>query len=181
MRRAVVILVLFLGLAGALGGQTQQGSWSNLNRLKAGQGVEVIEFSLKRHAGKFVTVTDELVTIKENGSNVSVKREDVVRVSPQARRACPDRPCSRRSHRGRHWRRLRLEDRFLGGLLARNFRACWHRDWCPKRSHCRRRPPRPYNRLPCHPSCPFALNPKRELSGLWSPWPACACRRSERT
>ena len=81
MRRAVVILVLFLGLAGALGGQTQQGSWSNLNRLKAGQGVEVIEFSLKRHAGKFVTVTDELLTIKENGSNVSVKREDVVRVS----------------------------------------------------------------------------------------------------
>jgi hypothetical protein len=50
MRRAVVILPLFLGLAGALGAQTQQGSWSNL-------------------------------TIKENGSDVSVKREDVVRVT----------------------------------------------------------------------------------------------------
>jgi hypothetical protein len=81
MRRAVLILVLFLGLAGVLRAQTQQGSWSNLNRLKAGQGIEVIESSLKRHAGKFVTVTDELLTIKENGSDVSVKREDVVRVS----------------------------------------------------------------------------------------------------
>ena len=81
MRRPVLILVFFLGLPAALGAQTQQGSWSNLNRLKAGQGVEVIESSLKRHAGKFVTVTDELLTIKENGSNVSVKREDVVRAS----------------------------------------------------------------------------------------------------
>ena len=81
MRRAVPILVLFLGLAGALGAQTRQGSWSNLNRLKVGQGIEVIESGLKGHTGKFVTVTNELLTIKENGSDVSVKREDVVRVS----------------------------------------------------------------------------------------------------
>ena len=77
----VLILVFFLGLPAALGAQTQQGSWSNLNRLKAGQGIEVIESSMKRHAGKFVTVTDELLTLKENGSDVSVKREDVARVS----------------------------------------------------------------------------------------------------
>jgi len=81
MRRPVLILVLFLGLPAALGAQPQQGSWSNLNRLKAGQGIEVIESSMKRHAGKFVTVTDELLTLKENGSDVSVKREDVARVS----------------------------------------------------------------------------------------------------
>jgi hypothetical protein len=81
MRRAVLTLLLFLGLGGALRAQTQQGSWSNLNRLKAGQGIEVIESSLKRHGGKFVTVTDELLTLRENGSDVSVKREDVVRVS----------------------------------------------------------------------------------------------------
>jgi hypothetical protein len=81
MLRPVLILVLFLGLPAALGAQTQQGSWSNLNRLKAGQGIEVIESSMKRHAGKFVTVTDELLTLKENGSDVPVKREDVARVS----------------------------------------------------------------------------------------------------
>jgi len=81
MRRPVLILVLCLGLPAALRAQTQQGSWSNLNRLKAGQGIEVIESNMKRHAGKFVTVSDELLTLKENGSDVSVKREDVVRVS----------------------------------------------------------------------------------------------------
>jgi hypothetical protein len=81
MRRPMPILVLFLGLPAALGAQTQQDSWSNLNRLKAGQGIEVIESSMKRHAGNFVTVTDELLTLKESGSDVSVKREDVGRVS----------------------------------------------------------------------------------------------------
>ena len=81
MRGPVLMLVLLLGLTAALGAQTQQESWSNLNRLKAGQAIEVVESSLKRHAGKFVTVTDKLLTLKENGSDVSVKREDIARVS----------------------------------------------------------------------------------------------------
>lgn len=75
------MVVLFLALAGGLSAQAQQDSWSNLNRLKAGQGIEVIESGLKRHDGKFVAATDGLLTFKENGSDVSVKREDVVRVS----------------------------------------------------------------------------------------------------
>ena len=81
MGRALLILVLLLALAGELGAQTQHDSWSNLYRLKAGQRIEVIESNLKRHAGKFVMVTDELLTLNENGSDVSVRRENVVRVS----------------------------------------------------------------------------------------------------
>jgi hypothetical protein len=80
MQRPVLVLVLLLGLPSALGAQTQ-GSWSNLERLKAGQGIEVIESNIKRHAGKFVTFTDALLTLKENGSDVSLKRENVARVS----------------------------------------------------------------------------------------------------
>ena len=81
MRRIVLLLLFLLGLAGSLGAETRKSSWSNLNSLKAGQGIEVIESKLKRHDGKFVTVTDGLLTMKENGSDISVKREDVVRVS----------------------------------------------------------------------------------------------------
>lgn len=80
-RRLCFILLFFLGLPAALSAQNQKGSWSDLNRLKAGQGVEVIESNLKRHAGKFVAVNDELLTLQEDESTVSLKREDVVRVS----------------------------------------------------------------------------------------------------
>jgi hypothetical protein len=81
MPKAPALLVLFLGIPAMLCGQTQQGSWSNLNNLKAGRGIEVIETSMKRHAGDFVAVTDELLTLREKGSDVSLKREDVARVS----------------------------------------------------------------------------------------------------
>jgi hypothetical protein len=81
VRRPVLIFVLLLGFPCALTAQTQESSWSSLNRLKVGQGIEVLEASLKHHSGKFVIVTDELLTFKENGSDVSLKREDVMRVS----------------------------------------------------------------------------------------------------
>jgi hypothetical protein len=75
------MLVLFFGLPVTLAAQTQPGSWSNLDRLKAGQGIEVIESTMKRHAGNFVAVTSESLRLKEKGSDVSIKREDVARVS----------------------------------------------------------------------------------------------------
>jgi hypothetical protein len=81
MPKASTLLFLFLGIPAALCAQTQHGSWSSLNNLKAGQGIEVIETSMRQHAGRFVAVTDELLTLKEKGSDVSLKREDVARVS----------------------------------------------------------------------------------------------------
>lgn len=75
------VLIFFLSLPAALGAQTQQGSWSGLNGLKSGQGIEVIETSMKRHAGSFVSVDDGSLTLKESGSDVTVKRGNVVRVS----------------------------------------------------------------------------------------------------
>jgi hypothetical protein len=81
MSRSLAPLVLFLGIAGALVAQTQRGSWSDLNGLKRGQGIEVIELSMKSHSGEFVSVTDELLSLKEHGADVTIKRGDVVRVS----------------------------------------------------------------------------------------------------
>ena len=63
MRRVLSALMLF-GIPAALVGQTPDGSWSNLNSLRAGQGIEVIESSMNRHAGEFISVTDELLTLK---------------------------------------------------------------------------------------------------------------------
>lgn len=79
--RRYLIPMFLLALPAALGAQTQHGSWSDLNGLKAGQRIEVVESGMKRHAGEFVTVTDEALTLQENGSDVSLKRGNVARVS----------------------------------------------------------------------------------------------------
>jgi hypothetical protein len=79
--RSCVILVFVLGLPAALCAQKQQGSWPDLRGLRVGQGVVVIDSSMKPHNGEFIGVTDEVLTLQEKGSDVAVKREDVVRVS----------------------------------------------------------------------------------------------------
>ena len=79
--RFSLVLVFVLALPAALCAQKQQGSWSDLRGLRVGQGIVVIESSMKHHDGEFISVTDEALTLQENGSDVSVKREDVVRVS----------------------------------------------------------------------------------------------------
>ena len=81
MRRVALFLLFLIVLSSPLVAQPQKDSWSNLNGLKAGQGIEVFESKLKRHDGKFVTVTDEALTMRENGSDISLIRQDVVRVS----------------------------------------------------------------------------------------------------
>ena len=79
--RRTLTLLSFVALSVAVCAQKTKGSWSNLNDLKSGQGIEVIESSLKSHHGEFVTVTDQLITVRESGTDLSIKREDVVRVS----------------------------------------------------------------------------------------------------
>lgn len=74
------ILIVFLGISSIVFAQKQD-SWTRLNALKAGQGIEVIDSKMKRYDGEFVMVTDELLTLKENSSDVSIKREKVARVS----------------------------------------------------------------------------------------------------
>src|SRR6202034_121742 len=76
-----LILVLILGLPATLWAQRQQASWSDLRGLRAGQGIEVIESNMKHHSGEFIAVTDEILTFQESGSDLSIKRVDIVRVS----------------------------------------------------------------------------------------------------
>jgi len=77
----VLVFAFFLGLPGALWAQKQRGQWSDLRGLRVGQGIVVIEASMKHHDGDFISVTDEALTFQEKGSDISVKREAVVRVS----------------------------------------------------------------------------------------------------
>lgn len=79
--RLCLFVVLFLALPSVLWAQDGKRSWSDLNRLKPGQGIEVIGFRMQRHSGKFINVTDQSLTLREGGSELSIKREEIVRVS----------------------------------------------------------------------------------------------------
>jgi hypothetical protein len=76
-----LIPVFLLMFTAALCAQNAKDSWSNLNTLKSGQRIEVIESSMKRHQGQFVTFTDDILSVQEKGSEIAIKREDIVRVS----------------------------------------------------------------------------------------------------
>ena len=78
--RILVLLAFLSGISNTLPAQ-EGGTWSDLNRLRAGQKIQVVETNMKRHDGRFVAATDELLSFKEGGSDVSIKRNDVARVS----------------------------------------------------------------------------------------------------
>jgi hypothetical protein len=62
-----MVLVFVLGFPAALYAQRQQGSWPDLRGLRVGQGIVVIEASMKHHDGEFVSVTDDGLTLQEKG------------------------------------------------------------------------------------------------------------------
>lgn len=84
--RRTLIVLCFVALPVTVFAQKGKESWSKLNGLKSGQGIEVIESNMKSHHGQFVTVTDQSLTVQENGADVSIRRDDVVRVSTSSAR-----------------------------------------------------------------------------------------------
>ena len=118
-----------LELPAALCAEKSLGSWSNLHGLEVGQGIEVIESSMGHHSGEFVTVSDDVATLQEKGSDVSVKREYIVRVDRirrPARRARRDWPGCRRSRRAGASERLWSESSRAGFWQARRQRGFTH-------------------------------------------------------
>lgn len=79
--RQVALIVMLLGMPVLSHAQTNRNSWDALNTLHAGQRIEVVETNLKKHKGTFSTVTDEALQLREGGSDVGIKKEDVMRVT----------------------------------------------------------------------------------------------------
>lgn len=61
----------------------QQGkqSWDNLNRLQAGQKIQVVQMDMKSLEGRFLGFTDEMISLRVKKDEIAVPREEVVRVS----------------------------------------------------------------------------------------------------
>lgn len=61
--------------------QAQQSRWENLNQLRRGTKVQVVEQSLKSTSGKFLSFSEEDLTLEVQGKEVIIARPQVYRVS----------------------------------------------------------------------------------------------------
>ena len=61
-------------------------SWDNLNRLQAGQKIQLVQMDMKSLKGTFLGFTDEMISLRVNKDEVAVRREDVLRVSLRGKR-----------------------------------------------------------------------------------------------
>ena len=67
--------------------QPGEDSWDNLNRLQAGQKVQVVQMDMKSHSGRFLGFTDEMISLRVKKDEVAVHREEVMRVSLRGKRS----------------------------------------------------------------------------------------------
>ena len=55
--------------------------WSNLQQLRMGQKIEVVDTNLKKHKGTFLSFSDEAISLRIGKDEVGVQRPKVFRVS----------------------------------------------------------------------------------------------------
>ncbi len=57
--------------------------WSNLQQVRVGQKIEVVDTNLKKHKGTFLSFSDEAISLRVGKDEVGVQRPHVLRVSVQ--------------------------------------------------------------------------------------------------
>ena len=78
-----VIQIVILGIAPCIAlGQSE--TWSNLNRLQAGQKINVVDMKLKAIEGRFGGFSDDAISVVVGNDKVSIPRADVLSVKNQA-------------------------------------------------------------------------------------------------
>jgi hypothetical protein len=60
--------------------QSPQKSWDNLRQLRAGEGIEIVDAKMKSHRGNFTTYTQEGISLREDGREMTIPRAEVASV-----------------------------------------------------------------------------------------------------
>lgn len=80
MRSLIYCLLLECLLLPPLAG-AQQDRWQNLEQIKPGNKVEVIDRHLKQYSGKFVRFSENELTVSINGQETTLARNEIYRVT----------------------------------------------------------------------------------------------------
>lgn len=81
------LLLLFLVTSPAyLQAETRsEYSWSSLGELREGDKIDVVQMNFKRVTGTFLGFSDDALTLRAKNSEISISREQVLRVSSRER------------------------------------------------------------------------------------------------
>ncbi|MGB7023281.1 MAG: hypothetical protein WBD73_05730 [Candidatus Acidiferrales bacterium] len=79
--RNLMLFFCVLALPCVSSAQSSQSSWENLNTLRPGQKIEVVETNLKKDTGTFAAVSDDAIGINESTGEQSIPRASVMRVT----------------------------------------------------------------------------------------------------
>lgn len=63
--------------------EAPKASWENLNQLSPGQKIQVVQMDLKSQTGRFLACSDEGIRVSTNSGEITLAREDVLRVTLQ--------------------------------------------------------------------------------------------------
>lgn len=67
-----VLAIHFVALA-----QKRESSWETLSGLQAGQKIQVVDSSSKKHSGTFLSVSDTAISLRANSGEQSIEKQDV--------------------------------------------------------------------------------------------------------
>jgi hypothetical protein len=80
MPNAALVCFLIL-IPSSLRAQDKKSDWKALYGLHAGEKIELIETGMKKHVGKFSTVTEEAIQLREGSNDIGIRKESVARVT----------------------------------------------------------------------------------------------------
>ena len=74
--RKILFLFSVFGLSCVCVAQNNP-AWSTLNELHAGQSIQIVETSAKKHSGTFVSASDTAISYRETDGEHSIEKQDV--------------------------------------------------------------------------------------------------------
>ena len=77
----VSALLLSLCSASLHGADKPEEAWGNLNQLRGGQKIQVVQKSLKSQEGEFLRFSEEAISFRVQSNDVSVPRDAVLRIT----------------------------------------------------------------------------------------------------
>lgn len=79
--RSVIAWLFAVSLPTCCWGQNALNDWANLKRLQPGEKVEVVDMNLKSLKGKFVSLSEEAISLRTDDEEKAIERANVLRVS----------------------------------------------------------------------------------------------------